>query len=111
MQTDRGLNQLNYKHSTRLGVKYRKTILYLYIKYTVDQVYLYLYLAMYQVFVFVIGIFMLVFDPKSGQHSICTANEHCSTGGLCKMLLQMFIGTLATRVTVYLHVLLAVEQL
>ena len=42
--------------------KYRKSILYLYVKYTVDQVYL--YLAMYRVFVFVIGILMLVFDPS-----------------------------------------------
>ena len=38
--------------------KYRKSMLYLDINYTVDQVYL--YLAMYQVFVFVIGILMLV---------------------------------------------------
>ena len=45
-------------------VKYRKSILYLDIKYTVDQVYL--YLAMYRVFVFVIGILMLVFDPSLG---------------------------------------------
>ena len=42
--------------------KYRKSILYLYIKYTIDQVYL--YLAMYWVFVFVIGILMLVFYPS-----------------------------------------------
>ena len=100
MQTDRGLNQLNYKHSTRLGVKYRKTILYLYIKYTVDQVYLYLYLAMYQVFVFVIGIFMLVFDPKSGQHSIVL---QMSTAAQVEFVSeQMFIGR-ATRVTVYTY--------
>ena len=101
MQTDRGLNQLNYKHSTRLGVKYRKTILYLYIKYTVDQVYLYLYLAMYQVFVFVIGIFMLVFDPKSGQHSIVLQMSTASQVDLCIMSPTDVHWCAATRVTVY----------